>query len=878
MDKAGWEQVDQLFEEALSLPTGERDAWLVQADVPDDVRDRVRRLLASDAAAEERIGESAERLAREIVSTVDPRPTAHTDVAFPEGATIGPYRVIRELGRGGMGTVYLAERSDDQFARQVAIKVIKRGMDTDEVLQRFRQERLILARLEHPGIARMYDAGVTDDARPYLVLEFVDGVPIDRYCDTERLPVEERLRLFLSVCEAVSYAHGKLVLHRDLKPSNILVAPDGPRVLDFGIGKVLDQSEGEALTALVGRRLTPEYASPEQLAGSPTSTASDVFALGVVLHELLTGMRPSSHTSDGGPQHGPSDSPLSRPSTVLTDPSKTTGPLAAARRSTPERLARRLQGDLDVILMKALHPDTTRRYPSVEAFAADVRRHLDGFPVTARPDSWSYRAGKFVKRHRFPVFSGSGLVLSVLLFAVASSLQQLQTARERDRADRERIRAQEVAGVLEGMFTGAGFTSAERIDTLRVRDFLDLSADRIIAQLEDQPATQGSLLRILGQAQIGFGGFEEADTLLTRAIATLNAVPEQDRDPSAMARAKGELGGLRMRQGQFEEARALLGEALDDSDPDSPLGYGDALHNLGVLHSQAGAWDSAAFALDSALSIRRSDPDANAVALGSTLSMRGGVAQRMGDLPLAVRLAEEAWQVTRAALDPDHPTVLTFEQNYAFMLHRSGASTEAVPLYRDLLDRYVSTIGRTPDYATALANYGNALRGTDDLTGSLAALREADELERELLGDRSPARTFTLDALGSTLTALEQHDRALSVFNEQLSISLAAFGDQHPATAAARSKVAGTACALSAGPSSDAVTLIDEAESAIRSAFPPGHPAVTDFLIRKGRCYVRLNRGAEARESLAEALQALERGGPAERAEEVRQLLAALDD
>lgn len=478
--KDDWKRVDQFFDRALEKPVEEREAFLHASGEPQEILDRVRRLLDVEGRAESRIGESAESLAAEVIA-----PDGVVE-DLPPGTQVGPYRVVREIGRGGMGTVYLAERSDEKYDRQVALKVVKRGMDTDEVVSRFRREERILARLEHRGIARMYDADVTDDGRPYLVLEYVAGRPIDAFCDAELLTVEERIRLFLSVCDAVSYAHNQLVLHRDLKPSNILVTDEGARLLDFGIGKVLDDDleDTRDLTALVGRRLTPEYASPEQLDGGTISTAADVYSLGVVLHELLTGARPKG---DRRPT----------PSATVTDSirQEETTAIATARRSTPQRLARQLHGDLDVILMKALHPDAARRYASVEGLAGDLRRHLEGRPVTARPDSVVYRARKFVSRNRLPVMSGSGLGLSVLLFGIASFIQQAETARERDRADLERVRAEEVASVLEEMFTGAGFDSRERIDTMSVRQFLDRNASEVLTELSDQPVVQGSTLR-----------------------------------------------------------------------------------------------------------------------------------------------------------------------------------------------------------------------------------------------------------------------------------------------------------------------------------------------------------------------------------------------
>ena len=314
--------------------------------------------------------------------------------AITHGALIGPYRLVRELGQGGMGVVYLAERADGQFEQRVALKLIKRGMDSDEILRRFLAERQVLARLSHPHIARLLDGGVTAEGQPYFAMEYVDGVPLHHYCEERSLGFEDRLRLFREVCEAVQYAHRSLVVHRDLKPSNILVTSAGEtKLVDFGIAKVLYEDVADrSVTRTDQRLMTPEYAAPEQVRGEPVTTATDVYALGAILYQLLTGRPPHQFTgrSRGGavPHH------------------LRGGPRAAERGPcTRHRRRRRLRGDLDIIVLKALRKDPARRYPSVEALLEDLERHRTGLPVRARPDSVAYRARKFLGRHRL---SGHG--------------------------------------------------------------------------------------------------------------------------------------------------------------------------------------------------------------------------------------------------------------------------------------------------------------------------------------------------------------------------------------------------------------------------------------------------------------------------------------
>ncbi|MEO5898214.1 MAG: serine/threonine-protein kinase, partial [Vicinamibacterales bacterium] len=376
-----WQRLDVLFHEALERPHDERAAFLDQAygDNPELVAEATRLLQAHDQATGF-AGSAAAEVGR-VAATL-----------LPDQQQIGAYRIVREIGRGGMGTVYLGERADAQFEMRVALKVIKRGMDTDAVLQRFRHERQILAGLEHPNIARLLDGGNTIEGLPYFVMEYVDGQPIDEYSRAQRLTIAQRLELFRQVCGAVSYAHQHLVVHRDIKPSNILVTADGvPKLLDFGIAKLLAVGDAEQSMATEpgGLTMTPQYASPEQLQGARVTTVSDVYALGVLLYELLAGRRPYD-VGGKSPQEV-------RQIVDGVDPPRAS---VSAARDGEEALARRLRGDLDAIVMTAMRKDPVERYPSVALLADDVRRHIDGLPVTARGDSWGYRAARLVRRRK----------------------------------------------------------------------------------------------------------------------------------------------------------------------------------------------------------------------------------------------------------------------------------------------------------------------------------------------------------------------------------------------------------------------------------------------------------------------------------------------
>jgi len=436
-----WQRIEALFHAAAPLGPDARRQLLAR-DAADDpgLAGEVERLLA----ANDRAGAFIQTPAVELAGALEP-----ADEPVPAGRRIGPYRVVREVGRGGMGAVYLAERADEAFTQQVAIKLIKRGMDTAQVLARFRAERQILASLEHPHIARLLDGGTTDDGLPYFAMEYIEGQPIDAYADARRLSVAERLRLFLQVCGAVSYAHQHLIVHRDIKPVNILVTADGaPKLLDFGIAKMLQTGEDGTATAAGVRMLTPEYASPEQVEGQHATTVSDVYSLGVVLYELLTGRSPYRTRSR---------SPVEIAEAVCTTeplrPSAAVGeaeaPLTGRRRSgladdraaatglgSPDRLRRRLRGDLDTIVLTALRKEPGRRYQSVEQLSGDIRRHLDGLPVRARPDTFRYRAGKFVRRNRGMVAAGTLVGVTLLGGTIATAWQAREARAAQARAER----------------------------------------------------------------------------------------------------------------------------------------------------------------------------------------------------------------------------------------------------------------------------------------------------------------------------------------------------------------------------------------------------------------------------------------------------------
>ncbi len=438
MNPNEWQQIKEIFNAAIDLPADERAAFLEKYD--EITIEKVKNLLKADESAENFIVEPA---------FIDVGFTEEDETDFYVGKQIDDYKILKEIGAGGMGTVYLAARHDD-FEKRVALKLIKRGMDTNSVLKRFVMERQILAQLEHPNIASLLDGGSTTDGLPYLVMEYIEGEPITKFCDSHQFSIEERLELFRKVCSAVSYAHQNLVVHRDIKPSNILVTKDGtPKLLDFGIAKLLHPDwslETDEATATMFRLMTPEYASPEQIRGLPITTSSDVYSLGVVLYELLTGERPykiESRLPQEVAQIVLTEEPL-KPSDAATERrgDAETNPQSAIR--NPQSL----RGDLDNIILKALRKEPERRYQSVQEFAEDIRRHLAGLPVTATADTSFYRFNKFVKRHRTGVLAGSLIVLTLLVATAVTAWQAVVARREQAKAEQRFREVRQLANTI----------------------------------------------------------------------------------------------------------------------------------------------------------------------------------------------------------------------------------------------------------------------------------------------------------------------------------------------------------------------------------------------------------------------------------------------
>ncbi len=763
--------------------------------------------------------------------------TARTHSILEEDSpeSIGPFRILEELGRGGMGVVYLAEQHEP-VRRQVALKVVKQGMDTEQVVARFEVELQALALMDHPAIARVFDAGATPQGRPYFVMEPVRGVPITEHCDRYRLTVRQRLELFLRVCEGVQHAHQKAVIHRDLKPSNVLVAirddrPE-PKIIDFGIAKataqrLTDTTLHTQMGAMVG---TPAYMSPEQAerTGQDIDTRTDVYALGVILFELLVGAQPFENLGKGGlaammrrilEEPAPS---LSARLTTLGDGATR----SAKRRGTePPALRRELEGDLEWITAKALEKDRTRRYGSPRELAADIERYLGDEPILARPPSALYRARKLVRRHRGAVAAAvAGLVL-LIAFAVSMAVQNARIASERDRANREAAALRAVSEYLKGLFTVADPGEA-RGNSITARELLDRSAAGIEQRLEEQPETQAELIDTIGGIYEKLGLYPQARPLLERAERIRSRRLGEDHPDTLQSRHN--LAVLAHSEARYDEAASLLEavvaacrRVLPAGDPQT-LG---SIHRLGETYVWQGRFEEAEALLTANLEDRRRVIGPEHPATASSVSLLAQLYRRQARYDEAEALFQEAVALRQRLLGIDHPETMYSMNGLANAYYYQARYDEATDLYRELLglkrrvlgDEHPQTLvarlnlavghraqGRWPE-AEALYEENVALfervhgpEHTQSLhnASNLAHIyvrrgryveaealhRRVLEARRRVLGPEHPDALASLNNLADALVPLGKLDEAETLYRKSWEAKKRVLGDEHAAT------------------------------------------------------------------------------------------------
>ncbi|MEM7351980.1 MAG: serine/threonine-protein kinase [Acidobacteriota bacterium] len=740
-DEGGWPQIWEVFEEALDQPPEVRAAFLDRACGGNvALRQAVEQMLAADQGADTLLDQPIFSSGR---AAAQREPVAVTR-QLKRGSILGAYRILRRVGQGGMSTVYLAVRNDDTFQRHVVVKLVRPGMESETILERLRTERQILASLDHPNIARLYDGGTTEDGLPYFVMEYVEGVPIDAFCEQSRLSVDERLDLFRKVCGSVHYAHQNLVVHRDIKPSNILVTAEGePKLLDFGIAKLLNPglaaSPAEP-TATWQRALTPNYASPEQIRGKLITTVSDVYSLGVLLYKMLTGRLPrqfrgrtvdeiassfteseplppsaavtrragGSEASDqrrrptdetetlvGRPDDGAADSPDSAEATTRVREGQVKPP--------PDEIRRQLSGDLDAILLKALRSAPQRRYTSVERFANDIERYREGRPVTARAGSWRYRSGKFLRRNRRPVAAVAAVVLLLTGFVVAMMLQASRVADQYEQTLAERDKKAVVLKLVVELFELSN-PYVQPGEELTVREALERSIPVLGDGLHEQPAVRSELLHTSGSILTALGAYRPARDQLAEALAIRNDLygekhPDVAESQVALAWALKELGKLEEAEALARDAVAITGDLLPRG---HPL-HARSLNELVSVMCYRFEFEEAEEPANEALDIARTLPGNKMLQVDSLMQM-ARVRNFAGDYREGARLNREAIALIREHFGENHPDLIVPLDNLGFCLRRLNELDAAETAYLEALKLQADIFGEEHQNAYVLNN------------------------------------------------------------------------------------------------------------------------------------------------------------------------------
>ena len=745
-----------------------------------------------------------ETLISQVLLALDEEPEPEPDAtqrSMPpqlENERLGPYRIVRLLGSGGMGDVYLAERADDEYQQHVAIKLVRNTAFSTQVQARLRTERQILASLQHPNIARLLDGGRAPDGRPYLVMEYIEGEAIDSYCDRHRLDIEARLEIIRTVCSAVHYAHQNLIVHRDLKPNNILITRDGtPKLLDFGIAKLLDSRHSPqtlAVTHMDYRMMTPAHASPEQVRGDGITTASDIYVLGVLAYELLCGRKPydlvGTRLSELERIICEQDpvTPSARLARTAAESPHYADEIAACRSTSLPKLLKKLRGDLDNITLMAMRREPTRRYGSAQQLAADLTHHLDGLPVLAAPDRWSYRALKFVRRNALVVSFATAALVLLVLFAAVTTIQANHVRRERDVAAAERSRAEQVSSFMVELFELSD-PDHSRGNEVTARELLDIGAHRIGSGLDDQPRTRALLLGTIGRVYSSLGLYPESVQLLEQTVVARTKLYGPRH--LEVADARSQLGEALLRQDKFDRAQTELQAALDLQTQlagATAIEVAPTLGRLAHLAELRGRFDAAQKLYEQSLRIyrlhrREHDPEAT-----SLLSEMAGLYVYRGDYAQGEQLYRAALNTAREKLGGDHPQVAAQSVNLAATLQAQGKLDAAGPLFVDALHIFERVLGPNhPGTLDARANYGRYLQQRGDYAAAEKVFAEVLTADQRIRGAQHAYVGHDHVNLGLALLDHEQPAAAQEHFQAALDIYELALPRDHPFVASALS-------------------------------------------------------------------------------------------
>ena len=815
-----WAQIEKIFNEAIELPTLEQDSFIEQASSSNvELLAELKQLLMAHRSAGDFLEKFDTHNAAALLNESDLR---------HETQKIGPYKILGILGRGGMGIVYLAERDDGQFKQQVALKLIKRGMDSEEILSRFLNERQILAQLQHPNITQLLDGGINDTGQPYFTMEYIDGIPITTYCNNNHLDINARLKLFIKVCKAIQYAHVNLVIHRDLKPSNILVTTGGePKLLDFGIAKLLDPDTDKPSTKTGHRLLTPEYSAPEQITGGNITTATDTYALGIILYELLTGDRPynfdrSSLNEVSGERY--QTTPL-KPSSKLLQTIKTRTNQETDPESSAELISRRwyrsVKGDLDNIVMMALRKESIRRYSSTQALVDDIERYLTGHTVLARKDTVLYRFNKLIQRHKL---SSVAILLAAVSLIVGLSIAMWQGELARNEADK----AEANSTFLLELLSKADPANAQGNKLITV-ELLDSAAQQLNAEnnpFKNQPKQKAQLLFSLGNLYKSLGKFNRADQYLSESLELYRKVVNET-DPAILT-AMESLLDLHRLQGKYKQAEAIAIKIFnirskvfgkqhtttittrislaniyrENGEYDkAEILYHDALLNLekrlgtqhkiilelkndlSILYRRQGQYEkSEKFALQSVEGRRLSLGDKHPDTLYSMYNL-ALVYKKLAKYQRSLKLSKATLVLMHHVLGKEHPHTLVTTYNLASTYRRMGEYDKAEQLLDNIYDIQRKVLGITHRQTMlSYAEYAHLQKGRGILESAEGIYLEVFDNQKQQLGMNHRHTLITMRSLAGLYLKQKRYAEVEEILTKATPLHIISLGEKHPDT------------------------------------------------------------------------------------------------
>lgn len=836
-----WGRIDTLFEKVLQNPPGKRYRFLNEMCRDDTALfNELKKLLEIHDEASLILGDSVTEFISPIIAGLADAPVKNLDTQdsdytdLPPGKTIGMYKISEKIDRGGMGDIYLVYRTDQLYDHPVALKVMRGRINQHDRLRQFEAERKILASLDHPNIARLYDGGISDEGQPYFVMEYVEGEPLDQYCAKQKCTIAEKIQLFLKICLAVGYAHQNLVVHRDLKPSNILVKANGTvKLLDFGIAKFLSEETSGGNPEKSDHFLSLAYASPEQLASENLTTTSDVFSLGVIFYKLLTGSYPF-----------PSRTPLKRNLPDLEIPAlpsesilNNTDYQTADQPIASKKISKMLAGDLDAIAIKALKNNPAERYQSTEQLIEDIRRYEQKMPVLAVPGTTGYRLKKFIYR-RAAGFTTSVIALFLLAaFTITLIFQQSETLKERNIALIERDKAAEIATFLEELLASADPSyGTERTDTLRIRDLLQSGTERVRRELDGQPSIQAQLMNVLGNVYSNLGNYDESRPLLEQALqirASLHASDHPD-----IAESLNSLGSMLHKSGEYDTAAEHAKRALD-----MRLRLFGPLHEdvaksyttLANVKNTTGNYDEAETLYRESLSINTQLNHKPTKSRAISTANLATILQRKGNLDEAEAFHREALNMYHVVLSKDHPLIATSSNNLSLLLTERGFFDEALPFARNAFEMRQSLYGEQhPQSLSSMNNLASILADLGDLENAEKLYIRSLELRKMQHGEMSMPVAVGYNNLASLLRNDGRYNDATPLFKKATEIAVSVLGLDHSNVGILTSNLAGSL--RLEGKLAEANQHYTSALSLLQETLSDDHPSTARVKIGLAKC------------------------------------------